>query len=677
MTPPPARKTVSRWLSGRFGALILFLGISLILSLATRLALLELARHDVTWDLSLIAAFGWGLLYDLGAAAWLSLPLIVILTILPANAFHNRWIRLGFFVLVFAMLNLMAFGAICEWFFWDEFGVRFNFIAVDYLAYTSEVLGNIWESYPMPLILTGIVSGSALSFWLIHRTGLPAIWLQSEHSSIRKRLSTGILCFATALSFGLILSSHWLPRFHNNFNRELAQNGTWALFAAYFSNELPYGEFYTTLPQVSAFANLREELVEDGSVLTNPESEDSLRSIVNPGPELHPNIIQITVESLSAEFLGIFNPESDWTPHLDELASKSLLFDNFYATGTRTVRGMEALTLSLPPTPGRSIVKRPHNENLFSLGSILRTRGYENAFIYSGHGYFDNMNYFFAHNGYRVIDRSDVADGDITFANVWGACDEDLFRWTMREADTVHESGKPFHFFVMTTSNHRPFTYPDGRIDLPSKASGRAGGVKYTDFAIDRFIREASAKPWFKDTVFVIVADHCGSSAGRTDVPLRNYHIPLIIYAPGGQIAPGHITTLSSQMDYAPTLLGLLNWSYPSRFFGHDVRRVDPAEAHALVGNYQKLGHLEAGELTVLKPMRENVAFSIDMKSFAQIPKDPTEYGTNEAVSFYQTASYMFHNGLYNALTPQEISEFATPGAIADQPGNVATLSSN
>ncbi|MGC4074575.1 MAG: sulfatase-like hydrolase/transferase [Nibricoccus sp.] len=114
----------------------------------------------------------------------------------------------------------------------------------------------------------------------------------------------------------------------------------------------------------------------------------------------------------------------------------------------------------------------------------------------------------------------------------------------------------------MTTSNHRPFTYPDGRIDLPSKISGRAGAVKYTDYAIGKFLREAENKPWFKNTVFVIVADHCASVAGKAELAVKNYHIPLVIYAPGGQIAPGRVEDLTSQVDYAPTLLGLLNWSY-------------------------------------------------------------------------------------------------------------------
>ncbi|MCI5119104.1 MAG: LTA synthase family protein, partial [Candidatus Electrothrix sp. LOE1_4_5] len=141
---------------------------------------------------------------------------------------------------------------------------------------------------------------------------------------------------------------------------------------------------------------------------------------------------------------------------------------------------------------------------------------------------------------------------DITFANIWGACDQDLYRWTIQEADKEAEAGRPFHFFLMTTSNHRPFTFSDGRTDLPSKESGRQAGVKYTDYAIGEFIRKASTKPWFNNTIFVVVADHCASSAGKTELPVEKYHIPLLVYAPGGQIAPGRINTLMSQMDYAP-----------------------------------------------------------------------------------------------------------------------------
>ena len=276
------------------------------------------------------------------------------------------------------------------------------------------------------------------------------------------------------------------------------------------------------------------------------------------------------------------------------------------------------------------------------------------------------MNYFFGHNGYRIVDRNAVKSEDITFANIWGACDQDLYRWTMREADKESAAGKPFHFFLMTTSNHRPFTFPDGQIDLPSKASGRQGGVKYTDYAIGEFIRKASAKPWFKNTIFVVVADHCASSAGKTELPVAKYHIPLLIYAPGGQIAPGRNSTLMSQMDYAPTLLGLLGWSYPSRFFGHDVRLVkDADDTHALLGTYQKLGHLEDSELTVLAPQHIQSFYAVDLASAAMTPiKAVPPEEENEAISYYQMAESMYNQRSYNALNAAELEHWTAKGEM-------------
>lgn len=641
----------------------MFFGVFLALSFLTRVVLLLKASSDVTWTLSLLAAFGWGTLFDVGGAAWASLPLLLLLTFLPGGWFKHRWQQWLAHAVGFIVIYLLLFGTVAEWIFWDEFGVRFNFIAVDYLVYTTEVIGNIRESYHLPFIFGGILVAAALAYWQCWRTGWPRRWAEAAaHESFKARLTTGAIWFAGILTFGLVLNEGQLSVFRNNFNRELAKSGLWSLFAAFKSNEIDYDQFYRTRTPVESFRTLNEELIQDGSILLRPGELDTLRYVSSKGPELRPNIIQITVESLSADFLSIFNRASNLTPNLAEIAGKSLTFDNFYATGTRTDRGMEALTLSMPPTPGRSIVKRPRNENLFTLGSVFRSRGYDTAFIYGGFGYFDNMNYFFGNNGYRVIDRNCVVKEDITFANVWGACDEDLFRWTMREADASAASGKPFHYFVMTTSNHRPYTFPEGRIDLPSKVSGRAGAVKYTDYAIGKFLRDAESKPWFKNTVFVIVADHCAASAGKTELPVQNYHIPLIIYSPGGHIAPGHIKTLTSQMDYGPTLLGLLNWSYPSRFFGHDVAKIPAPEAHALLGNYQKLGHIENGDFVILKPQRGASVYRYDFKTGAMTAKPTDEHFIDEAIGFYEAASYLYKNGLYRALTAEENRRYSALG---------------
>lgn len=657
-----------RLLQRRHGGVAIFVLIFMAVGLLTRIALLAKASSVVAVNLSLVAAFGWGLVFDLAAALLWAAPLAVGLTLLPQRFTGWRWAQWLMHAGFFAALYLLLFGAVGEWLFWDEFGVRYNFIAVDYLVYTTEVIANIRESYPMPLVLAGLFAATLIGYAAIWRSGLMARWFAAEPEPLRRRIYAGGGWVVAALVAGLALDSEHIPGFANNYNRELAKNGLWSLFAAFRNNELDYDLFYPTLPVDEAFTRLRAKLALDHSSPLSGDRRDTLRFVRGDGAEIHPNVIQITVESLSADFLSIFNRASRLTPNLEAIARQSLVFDKLYATGTRTDRGMEALTLSLPPTPGRSLVKRPRNEDLFTLGSVFRSRGYDTAFIYGGFGYFDNMNAFFGNNGYRIVDRAAVAKKDITFANAWGACDEDLYRWTMREADAAHGAGKPFHYFVMTTSNHRPFTYPEGRIDLPSKTAGRAGAVKYTDFAIGQFLREAATHPWYRNTVFVIVADHCASAAGETALPVQNYHIPMLIYAPGGQIAPGHVTDLMSQIDYAPTLLGLLNWSYASRFYGWDVRKAS-GDRRALIGNYQKLGLFEPGVLSVLMPVRKAAEFTYNAATHALTPRPATF--TEEATAYYQTASYLYKNRLYRAISPRDQSRFAAEaaqGKLANSP---------
>jgi phosphoglycerol transferase MdoB-like AlkP superfamily enzyme len=194
---------------------------------------------------------------------------------------------------------------------------------------------------------------------------------------------------------------------------------------------------------------------------------------------------------------------------------------------------------------------------------------------------FDNMNYFFENNGYKVVDRSLIPDNEVTFANAWGICDQDLFTKVLSEADLSFAAGKPFLNLAVTTSNHRPFTYPEGFIDIPS-GTNREGAVKYCDYAIGELIRKASTKPWFNNTLIIVMADHCAGSAGQAELPFKEYQIPFIIYNPS-LIQPQKADQLSSQVDVAPTLFGLLNWSYESKFFGKDILKMNPQDERHLL----------------------------------------------------------------------------------------------
>ena len=182
------------------------------------------------------------------------------------------------------------------------------------------------------------------------------------------------------------------------------------------------------------------------------------------------------MESMSAKYLRAYGGEG-LTPNLDHLLESGLTFDHTYATGTRTVRGIEAVLLSLPPTPGQSIVRRPHSENLFSLGSVLKDHGYDLSFIYGGHAMFDNMREFYESNSFAVLDKGDFSSDQVQFSNAWGICDEDVFHFAVDHANQLHKESKPFFEMILTTSNHRPYTFPDGKVSRPS-GEGREAAIR-------------------------------------------------------------------------------------------------------------------------------------------------------------------------------------------------------
>ena len=632
--------------TGRQGLVLDAIFISMLVFSLIRLTLALRVGGEADWTVGTLArATTLGLLYDFTVALLLTLPFGLLLMALP-----ERWIRswIARALILLALggwLFALLFDAAAEWLFWNEFSSRFNFIAVDYLIYTKEVIGNIRQSYPINWIL-GILGGLALSvaFLMRHRV----MRHLTEPSTPRSRLAGFAIHALLATGLLMVVSGDARNAIPNAFAREIAGNGPFEFVRAFKNNELNYTRFYRTLPEDAVYARLREEMLLSGGKPLSTDPHDLRYQITAQGPEQRPNVVVVMMESMSADFMKTFGNPHHLTPTLDRLTQESLFFPNAFASGTRTVRGLEALTLSIPPTPGNAIVRRPHNEHLFSLASVFNSKGYVSTFLYGGYGYFDNMNDFFGHNGYTLIDRRAVDSNKIHHETIWGIADEDLYSKALETFDGYYATGKPFFAHIMTTSNHRPFTYPEGRIDIPSK-SGRDGAVKYADWALGDFLNRAAEKSWFANTVFVIVADHQASAAGKTDLPLARYHIPLLLYAPH-LIAPTRNERLIAQMDIAPTLLGLLNWSYISKFFGHDVNRLPPGRDHVLISTYQTVGYLEQDKLVILNPGKQVRIEAVDWPSLTTRPIATDPAMIKEAISVYEGASLAFKTGLLHEL---------------------------
>ena len=640
---------------GRFSTLFSVLGLYIALSFLVRVILFVWSLNEIDFRLAaIIRAFFSGFVFDTTVALCFLIPYSVYLLLFP-----ERWIG-SMFDKIFTCfyfsiaLVIIYFSLMAEFPFWDEFGVRFNFIAVDYLIYTYEVVENINQSYPLPLIITALIALVVITLYLLKRTGV-----FSSTFSTRIPLRTRVIYAFPILLIAFVLlgvAKNKQADFSNNLvTNELGKNGVYSFFAAFRSNELDYDIFYPKIDEKEAYAILKKNLLQENQTYTSDQWDNIYRTTTDTG-EIRPNIILVAIESFSADFLAAFGNTGGLTPNYDSLAANSIFFTNLYATGTRTVRGMEALTLCVPPTPGNSIVRRPDNQQIFSIATILKQRNYHPYFIYGGDGYFDNMNNFFGGQGFDIVDRNrgnplsdkigtsryNIPDKEISFENAWGICDEDLYRQALKYADKSSSANEPFFQFVMTTSNHKPYTFPQGKIDL--EQGGRDGAVKYTDYALGRFIAEAKNKPWFNNTVFVIVADHCASSAGKWEINIDKHHIPAIIY--NLPSAPRRIERLTSQIDLMPTLFGYLNWSYNTALYGKDINQTKEGEERAFIGNYRTLGVLKDNVFTQIDDRRRAKQFLVSEKdkSLSEL-KDTDEKLLTETITYYQTASERFKNG--------------------------------
>ena len=565
------------------------------------------------------------------------LPLVLIISGCFHIAFRNqikirKICSLGAYFLV---NSILIFTLIAQIIFWEEFSTNFNFIAVDYLIYTHEIIGTVVESLPIYKILFAFIISSIMLTYFLRSY----ILNQILQINIRYYLIYTLGLFSLSLGFSKFYDSEKFTLSTNRYAIEIGKNGGYEFFTAFFNNSLNYNQFYQKISEDTAVDIVRANISQPNQEFLNTQN---IERYVNKNNNLDIkkyNVVVIMVESLSAKFMGKFGNADSITPNLDKLADESIFFTNFYATGTRTVRGLEAVSLSVPPTPGSSIIRRPNNANLFNASTIFKQAGYEISFIFGGYSYFDNLNKFFSSNNYKVIDRSDFSSEEISFSNVWGVADEDLLFKGLVELDKNYQSGKPFFSLIMTTSNHRPYTFPEGRIDLPS-GGGRNAAVKYTDYAIGRFFEEARKKEWFKDTIFVITADHCAASAGKVNLPVAQYHIPLMIYNPY-ILKPKQVNNLASQIDIIPTILGILNLPHTTKLWGSDILNF-PAN-RAFISTYQLLGYIKDEYLIILAPNTKAKAYQVSGTKQHEI--DDAKDLTQEAISFFQSASNFYESG--------------------------------
>ena len=584
-----------------------------------------------------------GVLNDLVVLIYLLLAFTLYLVLVPAR-WHagriGRWVLwVGFALTLFGLLYLCA----VEYFFFDEFDARLNLVAFDYLMYPTEVIGDIWDAYPVNQVLIGAALVSALITYALRdkltiSTNLVISW--------RAKISLiGGYILLTVL-VAVIISTRTFAWSPNRVAKELAINGISSFWEAARTSEIDYHAYYATQPKEENLKILVKQLQRGGGTFTRLNEGRLDRSFpANPAGLGKLNVVIITSESFGAEFSRLYGSDRDLTPVFDEYAQKGIWFRNVYASGTRTVRGLEAVTTSFPPIPTDSIVRRPGNENIATWGKVMQENGYNTSFLYGGYGYFDNMNYFYANNGFDVRDRNQIPK-PVRFENIWGVADEDLYDMALKYYDGLAKTGKPFFSHIMNTSNHKPFTFRDGVPGVKPNGGGRPSGVRYADFAQGYFLQEAAKHPWFDNTVFIIVADHGARVYGKQEIPLKTYEIPLLIYSPK-HIQPREVDTLMTQVDIAPTILGLLGLPYTAPFFGSDVLNTPTDHRIAFLSHNHDVAIYRDGELAILGLQKTvtDVFYDPATDKYKDAPPNPEL--NSLAIAYYQTAFELFREHKY------------------------------
>jgi len=370
------------------------------------------------------------------------------------------------------------------------------------------------------------------------------------------------------------------------------------------------------------------------------------------------NVVILMEESLGSEFWGSLGRSNTLTPNMDQLATnEGIFFTNIYASGNRTVRGFEGVLSSFPPLPGDSIVKRDRSDNVESIARVLKREGYNTIFFYGGRGMFDSMKSYALHNGWdRFLEHNPPFNDDFphpNFATIWGVSDEEVYARAIKEFHALNAAGKPFLGTIMSVSNHKPYTYPRGRIpedpDKPKRTREKV--VKYSDWCLGQFFAAAKKEPFWTNTVFVVVADHGARVYGSQSIPIFSYEIPFVILGPAVVKAPVRNGQLGCSLDVAPTVLGLIGRPYDTMFFGRDLLKEQPGDGRVFINHNRDIGIMERERMVVLGMQKTVEYYSGDPKVANMEPlgapaKSDLEIETN-AVAVYQVADDLYMHERY------------------------------
>ncbi len=644
-----------RYRLGLVSSLLIIDLIFIFIFTVSRIGLMIWQSHRFTDVETITRVLVSGLRIDIVCVSYFSLLAIVLLACgSKRNHFGRFFIALTslWFVIWFTVIIYMEIATPA---FVSEYDLRPNRLFLEYLIYPKEVFGMLWVGYKSELFL-GVVSiiaalyvSAKFSRYLLNAVTFPK-WYWRPVIVV----AVVMMCILGARStLGHRPINPAMVSFSTDpLVNDLILNSTYSvLHAAYrLSDDVSAFKLYPPLPDHKIMSVIQKDM--DNGL----EFPDDHKPTVSTHRASHQggkkNIVIFLLESHGARFVKTLGGKQDLSPTIDQLYQEGWGFRNMYATGTRSVRGIEAVITGFTPTPSRSVVKLSKSQHhFFSIARLLAERQYHTQFIYGGESHFDNMKSFFLGNGF--IDIQDFPTfKNPEFVASWGVSDGDLYEKADKQFSKLAGQNTPFFSLVFSSSNHSPFEIPENTIELYNQPRfSRENAVKYADYALGQFIEKAKKSNYWDTTIFAIIADHDTRVSGSVPVPVEHFHIPAVIFGKG--IEPRIDNRLISQIDLGPTLLSLAGIDSVNPMIGHDFTKEVPLEKQRAIMQRQKnFGYMNGdGQVIVIEPGQKITCWSYDhnRKNLIPNPQKNKEL-VDKALAYALFGSLAYQKDYYASL---------------------------
>jgi len=588
---------------------------------------------------------------DIATLCWLFILPSLLASLIPMRGIIGKiwrlilriWLVLGLWIIVYMELATPSFIM--------EYDLRPNRLFVEYLIYPKEVFGMLWSGYKLELFIGFIGSTLTLFFgWMLSGK------VTQRHIPMKIYLRP-LLAIAVLL-IGVLGARSSLG--HRPINpamvafssdpliNDLVLNSSYSLLFAVnnMKSERSADKFYGKMNSDKVI-----ELVKRSSAKSNSFVDGKLPTLnqnIATYQGKKKNLVILLQESLGARFVGEMGG-LPLTPNLDKLLKEGWRFNQMYATGTRSVRGIEAMITGFPPTPSRAVVKLSKSQTgFFTIADLLKNEGYHTQFIYGGESHFDNMKSFFFGNGFEeIVEEKDYINPE--FKGSWGVSDEDLYNKAHDEFTQLNKQDKPFFSLVFTSSNHSPFEYPEGKIEpYDTEFKTRNNAVKYSDYALGTFFDKAKKSEYWDDTIFIIIADHDARVYGSQLVPVAHFHIPALILGKG--IEPKIDERLANNIDIPPTLLSLIGVDALTPMIGRDLTKPLAKEDERAMMQFDKnFGYLTRDNFVVFSPGEKVTSYKYDFSDKTLTPSEVDKYSLDRAKANALIGSMAYKNNWYSS----------------------------